>query len=393
MKIPLLALLVVALGIPFVSSAAPPNDLIEDAIEIDATSGTTISGDTTGATIDFLPFGWCGAPSGNGVWYKIKDNFDTNTAITISTCLEGTEIDSTISVIKAKYTDCDCGICVGGVDDLAEDKCHLKAEYTFLASEHDPFYYYILVTDWGEPGKFELKVHTNSSYFNVIDAKNNRFVEVLNDFIKYWDPMPKTISDQLNIQAVFSPELSVKSVRVQYDDRHSRCENAEPFSVFGDKHGNYYGESMTPGAMHTVSATPYTKEKCKGAPGTPIVKDFEVHNCFVSVYIYDVNQDAIIDQIVDHYYTPSLPCNVNAEFIPSCRFEIEKLRMVLREKETNKTVHDHTEHQSPYFFFGNRKNGGLHGGSISPGNYTMTLFIDGFEQFSINFDVGDEACT
>jgi hypothetical protein len=385
MKIPVLSFLFL-LDFLSVKSAAPPNDNCFDAIEIDATSDIAITGDTTGATLDYLPFGWCGTHGGNGVWYKIKDNFETKTAITLSTC---NEIDSKISVLKGK--NCDYLICVGGVDDAAEDICGVKAEYTFLASEHEPIYYYVYVSDWGEAGKYELKVHTNSSYFNVIDARNDRFVEVLNDFIIYWDPSTSSLSDKLNLQAVFSSQLSVKSVRVQFDDRASHCEGAEPYAVFGDKKGNYYGESLSIGP-HTVSATPFIQERCKGPPGTPMVKDFVVDGCDLYGTIYDVKQDIVVDEILGDYDAPSLPCKVNVEAIPYCHFEVSTVRLVMREKDSNKIIHDITEHQRPYFLFGNHRDD-VNAGSISAGNYTITTFINGIEHVTINFNVGNDHCT
>jgi hypothetical protein len=373
-----------------VEAAVPPNSVCMNATEIDATSNVVVAGDTTEAFVQQVPFGWCGGyVDGPGVWYKIKDNFKGKMTITLSSCLASSEYGPFISVLKG--LDCDLVECVGGSFLSSEETCGYKTEYTFLASEHEPINYYILVSGVGNIGKFELNVHSNSSHFNVIDAASSWIVEVLNDFVWYEDI--QSLSEKLNIQAVFGPELSVKSVRVQFDDQPSHCEKAKPYSVFGDKKGNYYGESMALG-LHKVKATPYSKAGCKGTPGTPMVKDFEVLGCDLLGSIYDVRQDTIVDQIWGDYETPSLPCKVNVEAITFCGFEVNKVRMVMREKETNKIIHDYTEYQRPYFLFGRRKNH-VNAGSISAGNYTVAVFINGIDHsdYAIDFNVGNKACT
>jgi hypothetical protein len=125
-----------------------------------------------------------------GIWYKFQNKFTAKTAVTVSTCRNGTEYDTKISVFKGAD---DCGgdtgslICVGGQDDVSDsDECGATEEYTFLASE--PLWYYILVhgcnsCEMGGTGKFEMQLTTHTSYLNVIDPESNRFAFVLGEYL------------------------------------------------------------------------------------------------------------------------------------------------------------------------------------------------------------------
>jgi hypothetical protein len=262
----------------------------------------------------------------------------------------------------------------------------------------EPIWYFIFVhgckdctdenNNSNEAGKFEMKVTTASSYFNVINSDNNRFAFVLDDLIDYYDI--ESYSSKLNFQAVFSSELDVKSVEVAFDDQPSHCEKSAPYAVFKEKKGNYHGKTIQKG-LHTVTATPYAQKKCRGAAGTPLVKEFVVDGCNWYNTIYDVNLDTIVNYSIGNEFEGSLPCDFNMDVVALCGFDIDYIHMVLRD-ENNKVVHEHTETKSPYFLFGDHRDK-VNSGSLSPGKYTFTPFINGIEHDTVILNVTDVACT
>jgi hypothetical protein len=198
-------------------------------------------------------------------------------------------------------------------------------------------------------------------------------------------------SSKLNIQAVFSPELPVQSVKVAFDDHPPHCEKTAPYAVFKEMKGDYYGETIQKG-LHKVSATPYARRNCRGSAGTPLVKKFVVNGCYWYNTIYDVNVDNIVHyHFVGDYVTPSLPCEFNMELVALCGFDIDNIRMVLRD-EKGKVVHEHTDYHIPYYLFGSHR-GKVNAGSIAPGNYTYTPYINGIEHDTMVIAVGNAACT
>jgi hypothetical protein len=387
------------LFLTYARAVAPPNDNCIDAIEIDPTSGTIIKGDTTEATQDpewfGFPFGYCGTTiDAPGIWYKFQNKFTAKTAVTVSTCRNGTNFDSKVSVFKGAD---DCGgdygafACIGGQDDVGTEECGVTEKYTFLVAE--PMWYYIFVhgcnsCEFGATGKFEMEVTTNSSFFNVIDPESDRFAFVLGDYFGYVD-IPSS-SSKLNFQAVFSPDQPVKSVKVSFDDQPSHCETSAPYAIFKETKGDFHGETIQKG-LHTVAATPYAQRNCRGSAGTPLVKEFVVDGCSWVHTIYDVKLDTTIFYILGIYETPSIPCNFSMEVVAQCGFEIESIRMVLRDKN-GRVVHEQTEYKSPYFLFGNHR-AKVYAGTISSGNYTFTPFINGIEHDTVDFNVGNAACT
>jgi hypothetical protein len=84
------------------------------------------------------------------------------------------------------------------------------------------------------------------------------------------------VAELLNIRVditACSPSV-VESVYIDLD-RTTLCENFAPYTVFGDKKGDYHGKAIGRG-RHIIQATPYTQDGCKGTAGKSNTRVFTV---------------------------------------------------------------------------------------------------------------------
>jgi hypothetical protein len=367
----------------------PPNTECVKAISVDPTKQGLITGEITNALIDEASFPCADITFGfnKGLWYKFTNSFNSRLSLIISTCYDGTDFDSLISVFEG--TDCGALLCIGNVDDVGSD-CGTKAVYGFLASPLTT--YYVLIQGFeNSEGFFKLGFNASANYFALIDSETDRFIEPVGDSVNYGN-----VNSKLNIQAVFSDEASIGSVLVKFDNpARSFCEELPPFSVFWDTAGDYFdAKPAIPLGSHTVSATSYAQNGCSGTAGTTISKEFEVTGCFVEYSVYDVVSGCPIFYLYSSdffiYNIDPIPCDVNIQVYAYCGFTVDTVQIELRDTATDKIVTSKTETTSPYFLFGNMGSD-ITAGSIGPGAYSIAAIIDGIEHKAVPFTV-DNAC-
>lgn len=367
---------------------SPSNDACVGAIPIDPRSGVvSVTGDITDAFLDTALEGTCfSLDESSGLWYKIDNSAGDVLGIIASTCGEDTTFDSKISIFKGD----DCGStleCVGWVDDSPDDGCGLSSKISFLANEATT--YWILVHGFGSSyGNFSLSVDSVASFLSLIDADSDSAIELLGDFVNYGSIR----TPSLNIEASFSVDLPVESVRLTFDNpKRSFCKGTAPFSVFGDSNGNYFGKSLLVGS-HLVTATAFSEANCQGTASSELSQSFEVLGCSTYFTIYDATNSSTfvyLDPFSDTQ-VPSLPCELNIEAGFYCGFEVDGVRMELRDTSSDTVVSSRTDMVPPYFLFGDSNNN-IASSSIAPGTYSITVWIDGIQHLPLNFTVVD-AC-
>jgi hypothetical protein len=236
-------------GIP-----SPINTQCETAISIDAMASQVVS-ESIDVAFTKSEFQYeCGYAyrQRQGLWYQVTNVLTIPSSIVVSTCNNGTDFDTTVTVFKGN----DCGSldCVGRNDDTVE-KCGRSSIFTFLAEEQST--YYILIEgnvrydDFysdSVKGNFTLTVNGYSNYFVVVDSKSSKPIEVLGPTVSY-DLVP---SSKLNIQAVFTEGELIESVRMTFDNpARSFCEAFAPYSLFGDTGGDFF-DATIPLGEHKV---------------------------------------------------------------------------------------------------------------------------------------------
>ena len=71
-----------------------------------------------------------------------------------------------------------------------------------------------------------------------------------------------------NLNIVANGTAAVRSTRFRYDNKPSfRLELAVPFSLFGNREGDYHGQTP-PLGNHSITATPYAGSSGTGTVGT-----------------------------------------------------------------------------------------------------------------------------
>ena len=112
--------------------------------------------------------------------------------------------------------------------------------------------------------------------FTLVDADLDTDISPLGDFI--------VSGLLLSIRADIRPctPKVVASALITFDNE-TRCERFTPYVSFGDPStrdvsnaaANYRGRNITEG-KHVVTATPYTKGRCRGTPGKTVEQEFTV---------------------------------------------------------------------------------------------------------------------
>jgi hypothetical protein len=109
--------------------------------------------------------------------------------------------------------------------------------------------------------------------FTLVDITTEADISPLRNFYK------ATPTAKIAIRA--EPETctgkpTIKSVLVDLDGTSFKhCENHAPYSIFGNDDGDYNGFSLEVG-RHTVSATPFDRNGCRGNKGPTRTKEFLV---------------------------------------------------------------------------------------------------------------------
>jgi hypothetical protein len=208
----------------------------------------------------------------------------------------------------------------------------------------------------------------------------------LGDYVNYGSIR----TPNLNIEASFSNDVSVGSVQVTFDNpKRSFCKGTAPYSVFGDSNGNYFGKSL-PVGPHLVTATAFADASCQGTASAELRQSFEVLGCSLYYQVYDATNSSsffYLDVGFDNL-VPSLPCDLNVEASVYCGFDVDGVRLELRDTSTNAVVSSRTDMVPPYFLFGD-SNSNIASGSIAPGSYSLTAWIDGIQHPPLNFTVVD----
>jgi hypothetical protein len=318
------------------SPPCPPNDICENTTMVKV--GDSIPGDVSASTNDEL-------------WYKITDLGPSTGAVTVSTCT-GTELLSEFLVYQG--SDCINLFSIDGFYCLGSP----GGVITFVPTEN--IIYWNAVRG---QRNFILTITSTPNYLSLIDAKTDSIVKVLDGNFQRFDYQFDLRSSQLNIQATVSKDTPVKSVRVTFDrPKRSFCERKTPYSVFGDSNGNFFIATIPLGS-HLVTATPYTGSGCTGNAGVPLQQEFKVTRCCPLYQVYDVSLKQYGFYIAADDSFSNLPCKVNIFADVSCAFA-EAVTLVLRNRITNKIVHERKERSAPYFLFGNR-NDNVFAGSIA----------------------------
>jgi hypothetical protein len=136
-----------------ICSAAPENDLCENAIPVDVPS--TTMGTTAGAGIDYPAAPDCGTIiTSPGVWYSVIGD---GTTFTATTCSEYTEYDTKLSVYCKECGDL---LCIDGNDDDYDCMYDFRSTVTWCTQATAE--YLILVHGYGDAaGEFQLDVFSD----------------------------------------------------------------------------------------------------------------------------------------------------------------------------------------------------------------------------------------
>jgi hypothetical protein len=114
--------------------------------------------------------------------------------------------------------------------------------------------------------------------YTLVDAERATDIMPLRSYSM--NDVPESLSIRVNVRQC-SPKV-VESVYIDFDGE-TRCESFAPYTVFGDassqdlanNKAKYNGKSISAG-RHTIKATPYTKDKCRGTAGNTHTLEFTV---------------------------------------------------------------------------------------------------------------------
>lgn len=106
--------------------------------------------------------------------------------------------------------------------------------------------------------------------FTLVDARSNQDIGPLRDGMTL--DLSVLSSNQLNIRANTYPQR-VGSVKFE-SGRFNRIENAFPYTLAGDRNGNYNNANLRPGS-YNLKATPYAESAARGEKGMSL--EINVH--------------------------------------------------------------------------------------------------------------------
>jgi|GEM_PF-5831423 len=235
--------------------------------------------------------------------------------------------------------------------------------------------------------------------FTLIDARTD-------EPIRSYDPIPDNAVINLNQLPLYmnirvNTMGDVGSVKFDFIDRDRyHVENLAPFSLFGDVNGDFNDGRLREGT-HTVTATPYPKNKARGEAGISssitinVVREGESMTVTSFVLVNaDTNEDIMVLEDRSRLDLADLPENLNV------RAEVagpsNSLAWSLTPKRKRHQEYTHIENVLPYALFGDT-DGEYHNGTIGVGEYRITAMA--FRQqhakgtkgnpYSVRFNVTD----
>ena len=238
-----------------------------------------------------------------------------------------------------------------------------RADVTYVIDE--PATYWFFLNPEGV-ANFTVSIQ-RPNHFRLFNAENDTVVGLLPPnrwytYDKYNPPSFVLPTTQLNINAYFQPELNVQSTRITYTNPNvSLCENASPFSAFGDTNGNYRAGKITIGA-HTISAIPYTQPKCQGPAivGAAINTTFTIRGCSLQRLLFSTGAYfttlPYADDGMGGIMGTNVPCKTFFEGNYGCSFNATNVTVELQNTMTNASVPVDTatrrEYKYDYYYFG-----------------------------------------
>ncbi|MEM1339554.1 MAG: T9SS type A sorting domain-containing protein [Bacteroidota bacterium] len=115
-------------------------------------------------------------------------------------------------------------------------------------------------------------VETNSvTSLVLVNADTNEDIGPITDGVVFLlTDLPTT---NLNIRANTTLDVASVFLEIKGDLSNTRTENVDPFALFGDNRGNYFGRTFGPGSF-TLTATPYSGKRLSGEMGTALTANF-----------------------------------------------------------------------------------------------------------------------
>jgi hypothetical protein len=387
------------------SQAPPINDLCINAIPIDPNNGLNIiSPETTYASADVYidpneqlfcdtgnstPFN----ATSNGIWYKYDHTI-------------GAPYLSTTFCNSQKHV-----YLLRGNNDCSSLQCfyrHIpsRCPSTFHIIPEENTSYYILIEDSNRAKPFQVSITKN--YFKMINAiTDTSFADNFSSLATYQSinsqrgeiPLDTT---KLNIEAYFHPEYGVNSVFVTFDNPfRSKCERKYPFSIFGDRNGDFYNATIPLGS-HSVTATPYTGSDCKGIiPTTPLKQNFTVTGCDILFFL--VQLIPFGERVIYlNNHGIRLPCDARlTTSLQNCldpKFPIEKVQLKIIDTITNTSVKGDTLYDidgDKRISFGQRNDSAPYHVNpfiVPPSTYAITYTLDNIEHQSTTLFTIQSSC-
>ncbi|MEM8508392.1 MAG: ExeM/NucH family extracellular endonuclease [Bacteroidota bacterium] len=109
--------------------------------------------------------------------------------------------------------------------------------------------------------------------FVLVNADTNEDIGPITDGASF--VISTLATTNLNIRADATSDVESVFLEITGDLTNTRTENVDPYALFGDNGGNYFGRSFEVGA-YTVSATPYTGNGLNGIMGTTQRVNFSI---------------------------------------------------------------------------------------------------------------------
>jgi len=133
-------------------NSIPPNDLCEDALPL-AVDGSSLIGNTDGASLDTVPGQSCGGQSVNspGIWYSVRG---TGGYLEATTCPDDGDDSNFDSVMTIWRGSCGNLICVDGDD----DGNFVCGESTVVWESQAGVTYYILISGFGQSQPYDFGI-------------------------------------------------------------------------------------------------------------------------------------------------------------------------------------------------------------------------------------------
>ena len=355
------------------------NDKCIEAIPIDPIVGlSNVSVDLSGATTEALEFpNGCGQANLflPGVWYKYVHAGGV-TEILHQVCRSVNTRGITHSIFIGD--DCNNLQCTLAGSGFRGGSCDFNLSfYTRDEPTTYWFLFYAFVMEGDAPAKFSVGFNRRNN-FRMINAVSDTVLGIFTNNTVYsygsygtigYSPETATTT-KLSIDAVFDPTLNVQSTRMIYTNPNmTRCENVKPFSVFGDRDGNYRAGLITLGT-HEITAIPYSEPKCQGAsiPGATISNRLSMLGCIVGHDFIDENNTLT-----------ALPCSTYLTGGIICHFVARNVTIDLFNADTNTSIDGYLDLQvegsATYYTFGNKSD--FYPINLLPSSkYVLTMTIE-----------------